>query len=104
MLIRRDSMHGLRMMKGHIRAQEDLQQKCIFAAEDIAKQLTQEVSKVIDGTFGKIEEGFHKALSFSEDKSAKRTRLCVELGQLADEFDVLRGELLHFSEEDKKYV
>lgn len=77
------------------RAQEDLQQKCIFAAEDIAEQLTQAVRTAIAEVFGKIEEGFHEALSLGEEKSVERTRVCAELNRLAGEFDVLRSELTH---------
>lgn len=78
-------------------AREELQQKCFFVAEDIAEQLTRSASDAIGTNFGKIEDGFREALSAGEEKSAERTRVCTELGQIAGELDALKGELTVYS-------
>lgn len=76
-------------------AREELQQKCLFIADDVAEQLTKAVRTAIDEAFGKMEEGFLGALSLGEEKSVKRTRACAELNLLVGEFDALRDELAH---------
>jgi len=74
-------------------ARQAVEQKCLYAAEDLANDLIENVNSIVREILGNIEDSFREQINNQKSDANNLSEDLMTIRKIADEYQMLRSEL-----------